>query len=112
MSTTTNLDTERQTPNELSLRTWTLLTFVFHNRSSAHGQRSHDAKSKAIVIPPVGEGSESSLVTPLNGDQDGNDRRKDNFAGGGAYSVYIYFNDLLELNVSYASEVLPNNGNL
>ena len=33
-------------------------------------------------------------------------------AGDGGYSVYIYFNDLLELNVSYASEVLPNNGNL
>ena len=112
MSTTTNLDTERQTPNELSLRTWTLLTFVFHNRSSVNGQLNHDAKSKAIVIPPVGEGSESSLVTPLNGDQDRNDRRKDNLAGDGAYSVYIYFNDLLELNVSYASEVLPNNGNL
>ena len=43
------------------------------------GSASHDAKSKAIVIPPVGEGSESSLVTPLNGDQDRNDRRKDNF---------------------------------
>lgn len=111
ITTKNHMDDEKNTPNELPLRKWTQLTFVFHNRSSTNKNNDEEATSsnKIIAIPNVDETPTNQLANPgfRDGTTNTNNKEIQN-----TYSVYIYFNDQLQLNVSYESTVLPNDGHL